>query len=813
MDIKRTISQMTTEEKAALVSGTNFMETNPIPRLKIPSLRMADGPHGLRKQIGTQDNGISQSEPATAFPTAVTTASSWNPENLRRIGEAIAKECRHYGVHILLGPGANIKRNPLCGRNFEYFSEDPCLAGEMGAAEVQGVQAQGVGVSVKHFAMNNAENFRFMGNSLADERAAREIYLKVFERIVKQVHPATMMCAYNKVNGTFASQNEWLLTDVLRRDWGFNGAVMTDWGAMHDRVASLKAGLDLEMPGDTPICRRWILDGIADGTLSREKLDEACTNILKLIADYVESAQPCEVNWEAHQQLAAEIAADSAVLLKNDGVLPLDGGKPCFVAGELFEKMRYQGSGSSMINATRVTSPKEAFDQQGVKYAYCRGYTENRTEPQEELIREAVRQAKQHETVLVFAGLTDYVESEGCDREHMRMPDNQLALIDALVQAGRKPIVVLYGGAPVELPFAEGAAAILHMFLPGQSGGIATAQLLFGERNPAGRLAETWPMSYADVPFGEEYSKGVNECYKESIYVGYRYYLSAGKKVRYPFGYGLSYTAFRWEDMHAQQADGCVTLTCRVTNTGSRAGAEVVQLYVKAPETAVFKPAKELRAFCKVYLAPQETKTVTLTFPVEELRIWHATQHRWVLEGGQYECQLCSDCETVRLTHLIHIDGETCDAPGSAQVQEIYRRADLSQVTNDVFEQLLGSRIPSLPPRMPITLESRFTDLKATFMGRILYKAVLSVAESQRRRAEKLPDGPERDNRLKGAMFLKRIFESNSLISMSMSAGGSMPYHFAQGFAALANGQLLRGAMCFLRPAKVPPLPRDTKED
>ena len=429
------------------------------------------------------------------------------------------------------------------------------------------------------------------------------------------------------------------------------------------------------------------------------------------------------------------------------------------------------------------------------------------------LIEEALDACAEYDSILVFAGLTDYVESEGADRENMRLPENQLALIDALIKANKRVTVVLFGGSPMELPFADQVDAILNMYLPGQNGGEATYSLLFGEISPSGKLAQTWPCEYADVTFGDAFGKTKNEVYKESVFVGYRYYTTAGKKVRYPFGYGLSYTSFRYENMSVQETENGYLVSCDVTNMGAYDGAEVVQLYVKAPETAVFKPAKELLAFRKVYLAPQETKTVTLTFPLEDLRIWHAAEHRWVLEGGQYECQLCSDCETVRLTQLIHIDGDTCDASGSARVQGIYRRADLSQVTDDVFEQLLGSRIPSLPPRMPITLESRFTDLKATFMGRILYKAVLSVAESQRRQAEKLPDGPERDNRLKGAMFLKRIFESNSLISMSMSAGGSMPYNFAQGFAALANGQLLRGAMCFLRPVKVPPLPRDTKED
>ncbi|MBQ6336547.1 MAG: glycoside hydrolase family 3 protein, partial [Ruminococcus sp.] len=421
VDIEKVLSQMTAEEKAALVSGTDYMYTNPIPRLGVPSLSMADGPHGLRKQKSTSSLGVNEAEPATSFPTAVATASSWNPENTRRMGEAIAEECRYYGVHTLLGPGVNIKRNPLCGRNFEYFSEDPYLAGMMGAAEVEGVQSKGVGVSVKHFALNNSENYRFMGNSVASEKAIREIYLKPFEIIVKRAKPATLMCAYNQINGTFCSENTWLLTKVLREEWGFDGVVMTDWGAVHDRVAGVKAGLDLEMPGDAPICRKWILDALRSGELPMKDLDKACRNILRWIDKYVKPADKTEPDWQAHRALAAEIAADSAVLLKNDGVLPLTGKEKLHVEGKLFSQMRYQGAGSSMINPTSVTSPKNAFDTKGIRYDYS---------------------LDDCDTILVFAGLTDEYESEGVDRENMRLPDNQLELIGRMCDTGKKVVVV-----------------------------------------------------------------------------------------------------------------------------------------------------------------------------------------------------------------------------------------------------------------------------------------------------------------------------------------------------------------------------------
>lgn len=708
MDTERVLQQMTVEEKAALVSGTDFMYTNPIPRLSVPSLRMSDGPHGLRIQKEGGDNGISESEPATSFPTAAATASGWDPENARRMGEAIAEECRFYGVNTLLGPGVNIKRNPLCGRNFEYFSEDPYLAGVMGAAEVEGVQSRGVGVSVKHFALNNSENYRFMGNSVASERTMRELYLKPFEYIVKHARPATIMCAYNRVNGTFCSENKWLLTDVLRKEWGFEGVVMTDWGAAHDRVAGLKAGLDLEMPGDTAICRRRILDGIQDGSLPTEDLNKACRNILNWVDRYAKPADPAPVDWDAHHALAGEIAADCAVLLKNDGVLPLKGSEKLHIAGELFENMRYQGAGSSMIRPTKVTTPKDAFDAHGVKSVAL----------------------AESDTVLIFAGLTDEYESEGCDRENMRMPEKHLKLIDTLAESGKKTVVVLFGGSPFELPFCDKVDAILHMYLPGQNGGTAVYDLLFGVKNPSGKLAETWPMRYEDVPSHETFGKGINEIYAEGTEVGYRYYRKHNVPVRFPFGFGLSYTTFaqtEWEK------DG-QTYTQTITNTGDRFGAEVAMLFLDG----------ELKGFEKVRLAPGESKTVSIT---------------------------------------------VADEP-KPEYDDTYT-------------------VPEPVPSFPVTVESRFTDLNQSFMGRILYNAVLSVVKKQMRQAQKLPEGPERDNAVKGAYFMKRIMDSNSPRSLSMCAGKQMPYNFAQGFAELTNGHLFKGIRCFMKKIKVPKLPKE----
>ncbi|MBQ7624485.1 MAG: glycoside hydrolase family 3 C-terminal domain-containing protein, partial [Clostridia bacterium] len=656
------------------------------------------------------DNGVMASEPATAFPTAAATASSWDPEITYKMGVAIAKECRYYGVHVVLGPGVNIKRNPTGGRNFEYFSEDPFLASEMAIGEIEGVQSVGVGASLKHFALNSSENYRFMGNSVASEKTMREFYLKVFERIIKKVKPATVMCAYNQVNGTFCSENKWLLTDILRKEWGYDGLVMTDWGAIRERVASLKAGCDLEMPGDTLICRKWMLDGIENGTLEIQELDKAALNVLKLLDEYYKPADPTPIDFDAHHALAATLAEESAVLMKNDGALPLKTTDKLHICGEMFEHMRYQGAGSSMINPARLTTPKDAFEKRGV---ICYNIDEC-------------------DKILVFAGLTDEYESEGGDREDMRLPEDQLKLINEMIKTGKPVIVVLFGGSPVELPFEGNVKAILNMYLPGQNGGEATARLLFGEVNPSGKLAETWPIRYEDVPSYKTFGKGINEVYSEGTEVGYRYYNKHKILVRYPFGHGLSYTTF---EIGEWKRDGDKYSTT-VKNSGDRFGAEVVQLYIDG----------ELRGFKKVRLEPNESVNVTITA----------------------------------------------------------EKVDETEYPDELI-------IPEEPKKFPITLESRFTDLKQTFMGRILFNAVISVAEKQKKEALKMPDGVEKDNKLKGARFLRRILESNSLRSMSMTAGSSLPYNFAIGFKELANRHLFKGVKAFLKPIKVPKLPKEEK--
>ena len=810
MNVNEILSKMTLEEKAALVAGTDFMYTNSIPRLGLESVRMSDGPHGLRVQESGGDNGVTGSHPATCFPTAVTLASSFNRSMAHSMGVAIGEEAEHYGVDVLLGPGVNIKRNPLAGRNFEYFSEDPLLSGAMGASHVKGVQSRGVSVSVKHFALNNSENFRFMGDSVCDMRAMREIYLKPFETVVKEAKPDTVMSSYNKINGTYASENGWLLCDVLRKEWGFDGLVMTDWGATHDRVQMLKAGLDIEMPGDTAICRKWICDAVNNGALDVAVLDEAVKNVLTLAAKH-EGRVKKNADFDSHNELAARIAEDGAVLMKNDGVLPLDKGGRYLVAGELFEKPRYQGSGSSMINPTRLITPKDAFDKMGVSYTYVKGYRENRIETDAALINEALAQVDSFDTVLVFAGLTDYVESEGCDREHMRLPDNQIALINALLGKAKKICVVSYGGAPYEMPFAEGVNAILNMYLPGQAGGRATAALLFGDVCPSGRLAETWPISYSDVPFGNSFSKDRVEVYRESVFVGYRYYTTAKQRVRYPFGHGLSYTDFEYSDLTVEAHDEGVAVGVTVKNVGKKYGGEVVQLYVGAP-LGVYKPTRELRAFDKVYLAPEEATHVELFVPYGELKYWNIKKNRYVMEGGEYAFEIAKNAEEVILKDCLTLEGEAVDSPYSEKVSRIYGELSFDQITDELFEDMSSLKIPALPPKKPITLESRFSDLQFTLLGKVLYSAVLSMAKKDLKKAMRMPEGSERDNKIKGAIFLRRILESNSLITMSMASANQCPYNFAEGFMHLANGRIFKGAKCFLTKIKAPALPKENKK-
>ena len=795
---------LTLEEKIALVSGHDFMFTNPIPRLGIPSIRMSDGAHGLRVQ-NPGDSGVVGSSMATCFPTSATSANSFDPQLLLAMGQAIASECCHYGIDILLGPGVNIKRNPLCGRNFEYFSEDPLLSGRLGEAEIEGLQSMGIGSTVKHFALNNEENHRFMGDSIADRRAMREIYLKPFEYIVKSAHPQAIMNAYNKINGVYCTESSFLLTDILRKQWGYQGLVMTDWGATHDRIAGLASGNDLEMPGDTPICRKWIYDGVNSASLPIEALDEAALNVLDLVGKHLQKPTPSPVDWISHHELAKSIAEESAVLLKNDGTLPLNCEESLCVIGSLFENMRYQGSGSSMIQSAMLTTPKDAFDAHGIRYCYAPGYGDGEGDSLS-LLANAIEMAKPYERVLLFLGLTDSQESEGGDRPDMKLNKDQLDLVEALLKEKKRIAVVLFGGAVVELPFFDGIDCLLHMFLPGQNGGEACFDLLFGESCPCGKLAESWPLRYEDVPFGEEFGKSALSIYKESIYVGYRYYLSAHKPLRFPFGYGLSYTEFAYEDMEISEEGDDILIDVEVKNVGKRQGKEIVQAYVALPSSNFHRPIRELKGFAKVALSPQESKKVRIAIKKEDLAVYDVEQDRFILEEGEYRFEIGKSAAQIVLAKTLPIDGERISKKETPQ--NPYENLDFANLTNEVFAAYHGIAIPALPPAKPIRLESRFDCLKQSFLGRILFKAVMSVPGKDKKKAKKMAPGKDRDNAIKGALALEKMLESNSLVTMTMSAGESFPYNFAEAFMHLANGHLLQGIKSFLKKIKAPALPK-----
>ena len=662
MDIKAIVSQMTLEEKAGLCSGLDFWHTKPVERLGVPAVMVSDGPHGLRKQDLQADHlGMNESIKAVCMPAACATAASFDRELIGQMGRAIGSSCQHEELSVVLGPAVNIKRSPLCGRNFEYFSEDPYLAGEMSAAYIAGVQSQNVGTSIKHFAANNQEHRRMSSSSNIDERTLREIYLPAFEISVKKSQPWTVMCSYNRLNGTYASEHPWLLTEVLRDEWGFEGYVMSDWGAVSNRVAGLAAGLDLEMPASGGINDAKIVEAVKNGQLDEAILDRAVERILTINYRYLENAKP-ETPWdkEADHLLSAKIAGECMVLLKNeDGILPLSREDDVAFIGEFAEKPRYQGGGSSHINSFKKTSALEAAE--GLKVAYARGYNADADEATDEMIAEAVETARKAKVAVVFAGLPDAYESEGYDRPHMRMPSCQNRLIEAVAQANPNTVVVLHNGSPVEMPWLPKVKAVLEAYLGGQAVGIATVRILYGDVNPSGHLAETFPVKLSDNPsylyFGGE---GNEADYREGVFVGYRYYDRKDMDVLFPFGHGLSYTTFAYSNLRlsAQRItdQDTLTATVTVTNTGSRAGKTVVQLYVGDPVSSVFRPVRELKGFEKVELQPGESKDVSFTLCKRAFAYWNTQLHDWYVESGEFTIEIGQSSRSIDVSATVQVD-------------------------------------------------------------------------------------------------------------------------------------------------------------
>lgn len=818
--VKELLSQLTIEEKAALLEGYNSWMTNAIPRLGIPAIHLTDGPVGVRKKsedVGEGVMGLGKSKPSTAFPTSVTIANSWNPENAEKMGRAIGEECVGCDVQVLLGPALNLKRDPRCGRNFEYYSEDPLLSGKMAAAMVRGVQSTGTAACPKHFALNNCENHRYMSNSVIDERAARELYLKSFEICVKEGKPRTMMCAYNKINGTHCSENKWLLTDVLRKEWGFDGLVMTDWGATHDRLAGVQAGLDLDMPGGIWENRKAIIDEAKSGALPMEILDRAAENVLTLLAHCqptVEKSADMEALLKCHDALAVNIAADCAVLLENDGTLPLRGTEKLLVVGDLFEKMRYQGAGSSGLSPAHLTSPKIAFDKAQAVYTFARGYLEMEHDPNSVLETETLEAAKDADTVLFFGGLTELFESEGFDRENLSIPQNQLSLLQKLSAAGKRIVVVLFGGSPMEMPFAGGVSAILHMALPGQGGGEACRRLLWGEAAPNGRLSETWMKTCKDIPYGEHFSRGKIEQYRENIFVGYRYFDEAPEKVCYPFGYGLSYTTFAYSDLSITHDGDKITVAATIQNTGEMAGAEVVQLYVGRNEnTSVFKAQKELKAFQKVYLIPGEKKTVTLTLTENDLAYYNTKVHAWVVENGEYPVCVGASVQNIQLRGSVCVTGyDTAAAPYSAKAVSAYGKIVECAIPDEVFSETIGYPIPSEPPIRPYTVESPISDYQTSFMGRILYNSFIKGVGGNQKKLDAMPEGTEKDEMIKNQQFVMNLIPRNCTRALIQSGGGRMQMNMARAIVEIANGHIIRGMKEAMKKDVPLPLPCETQD-
>lgn len=733
LDVKKLVNELTLEEKASLCSGADFWHTKAIDRLNIPAAMVSDGPHGIRKQESLADHmGVAESIKAIGFPTASAMACSFDRDLLHKVGDALGEECVAEDLAVLLGPGINMKRSPICGRNFEYYSEDPVVAGELGAAFVNGVQEHGVGTSLKHFAANNQEWRRMSISAEIDERTLREIYLAAFETVVKKAQPWTIMCSYNRINGVYSCENDWLLNKVLRDEWGFEGLVMTDWGAMDERVPSLKAGLDLEMPDCHGETDKLIVKAVQSGELEESVLDTAVERILTMVDKYLTARKgidpasmvhplPSSVergyDVAAHHALARTTAEQSAVLLKNEDILPLQKDKKIAFIGEFAKVPRIQGGGSSHINNTWIES---ALDAVGDSVSYAQGFHIDEETTDETLLQEAITLAKESDVAVIFAGLPDSFESEGFDRTHLNMPANQNELIARISEVQPNVVVVLHSGSPIAMPWLDKVAGVLQMYLAGQASGGAAVNLLFGDATPCGKLAETFPLHLEDNPSYLNFPGNREKvCYQEGVFIGYRYYDKKKMDVLFPFGYGLSYTDFTYSNMkvtvngkNATDVDVIketdeIVVSADITNTGNCDGAEIVQLYIKNPVVYEIRPEKELRDFAKVFLKAGETKTVTFTLNARAFSYYETRIHDWYAESGDYEILLASSSRDIRLQDTVSITGSkkipfvadyitTCEdvelfAKDGSALDEMLRRSGFAEATDHDGDDSMGS--------------------------------------------------------------------------------------------------------------------------
>ena len=689
------IAKLNLEQKCALLSGAGTFTTRGCPKAGVPSITLSDGPNGVRKQAGAADHlGLNPSVPATCFPTAATVACSWDPALGEEIGRAMGEEAAAQEVAVLLGPGLNTKRSPLCGRNFEYFSEDPYLSGKMAAAYVRGIQSEGIAACPKHFAVNSQELRRMASDSVLDERTLRELYLTGFEIVVKEAAPKTIMSSYNLVNGTYANENAHLLQDILRRDWGFSGAVVTDWGGSNDHALGVKNGSTLEMPAPGGDAVRELLAAVQSGKITEADVDARLDELLTLVLDTSAAVQKHSRSFDAdaHHALARRAAAESAVLLKNDGgILPLAAGAKVAVIGDFAETPRYQGAGSSAVNSIKVDTLLDCLAQSGLQCAGFAAGFDRQGRPDADKKAQAVALAQKADTVLLCLGLDEIKESEGLDRVDMKLADNQIELLQAVEQANPNTVVILNAGASLETPWLAHCRALVYGALGGQAGAGAMVDVLTGKVNPGGKLAETWANAYAETPAKDNFAgAGRTVQYREGLYVGYRYYQTAGVPVAFPFGYGLSYTSFAYSDLKVT-ADS-VTLT--VTNTGARDGAEIVQVYIAKPGAEIFRPAQELKAFARVPLAAGESRTVTLPLDDKAFRYWNTRTDGWEIEGGRYEVRVGASSADIRLTADVDIRGTNATDPYAGKALPHYRSGSVQNVPDAEWEALLGHPIP-----------------------------------------------------------------------------------------------------------------------
>ncbi len=779
MDIQKIISRMTPEEKIAFCTGADFWHTKTIAQQGVPEIMMSDGPHGLRCQAGEADMiGINESLPATCFPTAVTAGATWNPELYAAEGEAIGREGAAAGVAVVLGPGCNIKRNPLGGRNFEYISEDPYMAGKMAAAFIRGQQSVGVASSLKHFAANNQEYKRQNGDSQLDERTLREIYLTPFEIAVKEGRPGTVMCSYNKINGIHASDSKELLTDILRTEWGFDGLVVTDWGALNDRIEGFKAGCDLNMPGGSKFMEKITAEAVRSGKLDEKDIDASVERILKLVGKSQGIEKP-EIDWDAHHALALKVAEQGAVLLKNeDNILPLAVENVTLI-GHMAKELRYQGSGSSHINPTKLVNLTDALSDAPF-FIGCDGQG-NVTERQ---LQQAADAAQKRKIAVVVAGLPESYESEAFDRDHMGLPEGHNRLIEAVAEANPNTVVVLLGGSAMELPWADKVKAILYMGLPGQAGGQAIANLLTGKAVPSGKLTESWPMSYSDVISKDTFGKKNTE-YRESIYIGYRYYDKAGKPVRYPFGHGLSYTSFVYSNL---TVDGR-TVSVQVKNTGGLSGAEVVQLYIAPPQNGLFRPVKELKGFARVELDPGESAAVQFELDDRSFAIW---ADGWKIPSGKYTVQIGASSRDIRLEEILEIAGEEAAAP-EWQAGSWYESLS-GEPGREEWEKLMGHPVPiqTEPKKGQFTMDSTCMEMKdRSLVMKIQYKVTEHIIAKG--------FGGKKDMSDPAYRMMLTCATDCPMRSVIISGGGAMSDSLAAGLLNMANGHFIKGLTAMLK--------------